>query len=84
MVTSMLVSKLDLNAGVHLELLENTAKKMTAHTNAQMVKNVEVNTPTRFTNSLSLRTTSVELKFYSRWSTWLVTAKISFHMLKLH
>jgi hypothetical protein len=67
MVISMPVFKLDLNAGVRLKLLESTVKKMTAHTNVQMAKNVEVNTPTRYTNSLSLRTTSVELKSYSKW-----------------
>jgi len=83
MVTSMQVSKLDLNAGVRPELLVNTAKKTIAHTNAQMVKNVVVNTPTRSINLLSPRMNSVELTLYSRWSTSLVTAKTSSHMLKL-
>lgn len=67
MVTSTQVSKLDLNAGVPLKLLESTAKKTTALINAQMVKNVEVNSPIRYTNLLSPRMISVEPMFYLRW-----------------
>jgi hypothetical protein len=63
----MLVSKLDRNAGAPPKLLEDTAEKMTAHTNAKMVKSVEVRTPIPYTNLLSQRTTSVDQKPYLRW-----------------
>jgi hypothetical protein len=49
----MLVFKLEVNAGVPQELSASTDKKTTALTNAQMVKSVEVNTLTQFTNLLS-------------------------------
>jgi hypothetical protein len=77
-----LVFKLDTNAGDPQRKLENMELKVTAIINAQMEKNVEVNHPTQFTNSLSKRMNSVAQIFCSRWLILLDITQILSHMLK--
>jgi hypothetical protein len=60
LIINMLVFKLVVTAGLPMLLLVNTDKKMTALTDAQMEKHVEVNTPTPSICLLSPRMNSVE------------------------